>query len=399
MAGKAAALLRPENDPQESTFLELLYDVVFVLALTTLSIVLGENLTWLGALHTLILLLPLSVVWATVAAVCNRFDPRRLPIQILVLASMLGTLVMAAAAPEAFHDRGLYFAGAYVAIQVGSNVVVVLLMRGHEVQQIQLRRLFWFSLSAVPWIAGGFVDDWARVALWLLAITVDYTAGALRLPTPWLGRAKSAEFELSGEHLAGRYRQFFIIALGELILVTGLTLDSSGFQAGQLMTVGAAFVTTALLWRIYVYRAGQLMAQSMAPAPKPIRARPVVYTHIVLVAAIIIIAMSYKLVIGHPVGQTHRLLAAVILGGPALFLVGRALLEYVVFHHVAPIYLIGVLVLGAISPAMILMPPLGAAIAAVAVLAGVAVADTTHGRRPPPKPPAPPDHPELSPAF
>jgi low temperature requirement protein LtrA len=73
----------------------------------------------------------------------------------------------------------------------------------------------------------------------------------------------------------------------------------------------------------------------MAAAPKPIRARPLVYTHLVMVAGVITIAVGYKHVIAHPLDHTHLAWIAVILGGPALFLAGRALFEYAVFSRVS----------------------------------------------------------------
>ena len=393
MTTRAAVLLRRPEDPRPPTFLELLFDVVFVLAFVQLSQMLVEDLSWSGGVKMLMLLLPLSVAFAGIARAGTRFDPRRLPIQLLVLGTMLGTLGMASATPKAFGERGLYFAGAYVVIQIGGSVVLVCLLRGHEAQRIEVRRVFWYSVSAVPWIIGGLAQGWARVALWALAVTVDYAAAALRLPTPGLGRASAAEFELSGEHLelsgehlADRYRQLFIIGLGELVLVTGLTFDSSGFRANQGAAVVAAFATTALLWRIYIYRAGELMAEAMTPAPRPVRVRPVVDTHLIMVAGIIAIAVGYKLVIEHPLGHTQPAWIAVILGGPALFLAGRTLFEYAVFGHVSWTWAIGVLVLAAISPAMFVLPPLGVATAAPLVLAGVAVADTVRSPRRRPQP-------------
>jgi low temperature requirement protein LtrA len=79
-----------------------------------------------------------------------------------------------------------------------------------------------------------------------------------------------------------------------------------------------------------------------------------------------------------------------MLGGPAVFLVGRAKFEYAVFGRVSRSRVIGVLVLVAISPAMILAPPLLVALAATGVLAGIALADTARARRNPTEPPSPP---------
>ncbi|MEH0823838.1 MULTISPECIES: low temperature requirement protein A [unclassified Micromonospora] len=100
-------------------------------------------------------------------------------------------------------------------------------------------------------------------------------------------------------------------------LVTGLTLDQSGFQTAHSAAVLSAFVTTVLLGRIYIYSAGDVMAAALAAAPGPVRGRPVVFAHPIMVAGIIPISVGYELAIAHPLGRTPPARIAVILGGPA----------------------------------------------------------------------------------
>lgn len=391
---RAGELLRRPGGSQRATFLELFFDLVFVFALFRLSQGLLDHLNWGGAFQTLVLLLAMFSVWSHTAGATNVFDPQRPPIQMLVIATMLGSLVMAAAAPEAFGQRGLFFAGAYVAIQIGGSVVPVLVLRGHEVQRAFVRLLFWLGVSAVPWMVGAVAHGTARGALWTVAVAVDYTSIAFRAPTPGLGLASASEFAISGEHLAERYRQFLIIALGELILVTGLAYSNSGFDAERSAALVVSFAITALLWRIYIYRAGELLAAAIAAAPDPLRVGvSTVYSHLAMVAGIVATAVGYELVIAHPFGHTQPAWIAVILGGPALFLAGRALLEYTVFGRVSRDRPIGLLVLGALTPAMLHVSPLMVAIAATAVLAGIAIADATRARGHPPEPPSPPGAP------
>jgi low temperature requirement protein LtrA len=272
------ALLRTE-EPKSATFLELLFDVVFVLALAQLSKPLLDHLSWTSVARTLILLLPLSVIWAVTAEVCDKFDPRRVPIRALVLGTLLATVVMAAAAPDAFGGRGLYFVGAYLATQFGTIGTLVPLLRGDELQRPEVRRVFWYSVSAVPWIAGALMHGWARGVLWVLAVAVEYMSSTLRLPTPGLGRASVEEFGYGGEHLADRCRQFITIAFGELVLATGLTLDRSGFQVAQFVAVLTAFATTVLLWQIYTHSPRELLVAALKKERGPVRARPVVLAH------------------------------------------------------------------------------------------------------------------------
>jgi low temperature requirement protein LtrA len=188
--------------------LELFFDLVFVFALFRLSQGLLDHLAWSGALQTLVMLLALWAIWANTAGLTDRLDPQQPRIQLLVIANMFGTLMLAAAFPQAFGEHGLFFAGVYVATRMGRNGAAILLVRGHEARGAFARPLFWFGVSAVPWIAGALAQDTARGALWALGVAVEYGSLALGLPTPGLGRAftRKSEFAVSGAHVAERFR-------------------------------------------------------------------------------------------------------------------------------------------------------------------------------------------------
>jgi low temperature requirement protein LtrA len=109
-----------------------------------------------------------------------------------------------------------------------------------------------------------------------------------------------------------------------------------------------------------------------------------------MVAGIVAIAVGDELVIQHPLGHTDPAWIAVILGGPALFLAGRATFEHAVFGRASAPRVIGALALVAISPAVRPVPPLAIAAIAAIVLAGVAVADAARTRRRPAEPASPP---------
>lgn len=72
-----------------------------------------------------------------------------------------------------------------------------------------------------------------------------------------------------------------------------------------------------------------------------------------------------------------------ILGGPTLFLAGRAALEYQVFDRVSRSRTAGLLVLALLVPVTLPLPPLPAGAAAALVLLGVAAVDTRRSRHRP----------------
>ncbi|KAB1921341.1 low temperature requirement protein A, partial [Micromonospora sp. ALFpr18c] len=204
-------------------------------------------------------------------------------------------------------------------------------------------------------------------------------------PTP-------GQWPVLAEYLSERYRQFFIIALGELILATGSAYSDASFRSGgAAAALSVSFITTVLLFRVYLFKAGQLLPEAINASSDPARlVREAFLAHVLMVAGIVAVAIGYELVIKHPWGRTEAAWVLVILGGPILFLVGRALAEYAVFARVSRSRLIGALALVAAAPAMTHLPPLAVAGTAVLVLACIATSDTLRAKGKPPERPSPP---------
>ena len=118
-------LRTPDSGEQRVTPLELFFDLVFVFAVTQLSHLLLGHLSIRGALETLFLLLAVWWAWVYTAWFTNWFDPERLPVRLVLVAVMLASLLMSVAIPDAFGERGLMFALAFVAIQVGRTANAV----------------------------------------------------------------------------------------------------------------------------------------------------------------------------------------------------------------------------------------------------------------------------------
>ena len=113
---------RPPGEDQRATSLELFYDLVFVFAITQISHLLLEHLTWEWVGQSLVALLAVWWSWNYTTWVTNELDPDSIVVRLLLIGLMLASLVMAIAIPEAFGDRAVLFAGAYVAIQVGRHL-------------------------------------------------------------------------------------------------------------------------------------------------------------------------------------------------------------------------------------------------------------------------------------
>jgi low temperature requirement protein LtrA len=211
-----------------------------------------------------------------------------------------------------------------------------------------------------------------------VAAAIDDAGFALDFRVPGAGRVTAWEPPAAAGHLAERYRHLIIIALGELVLVSAQTFSGRGFAPDRTAAFLVEIATAALLLRIYIYRSGRLLSAAAATVGSSGRpSRWLGYVHLVMVAGIIATSVGAELVIAEPVGRTAPSpWDLAILGGPALFMVGRAGFEYAVFTRVSLDRPIGVLVLAVLIPVALLpLSPLLTGTTAMTVLAAIALAD------------------------
>ncbi|WP_119731640.1 low temperature requirement protein A [Thermomonospora amylolytica] len=368
-------------------YFELFFDLVFVFAFTRLSHRLLEHLTPLGTAQALLLLLAIWWAWMYTCWTTNWFDPDHPTVRLMLAAVMLAGLFMSAAVPQAFEERGLWFAAGYVVVQVGRTVYVVAATWRHELGRNFQRVLAWMLPSSVLWIAGGLVDDdKARLALWAAAVAIDYAAPWLGYATPGLGRSRTGDWTIDPRHMAERCHLFIIIALGESLVIIGATLsDAEHPSAGTVAACAVALGASVATWWVYFARTAEGAAERVAESDDPGRLGRSAYTfvHIVMVAGIVVIAVGDELVIAHPGGHVEPGMLATLLGGTALFVLGHALFKKVVFGHftVARIAAVAVLaVVGVVEWAAHVLTPLALSAAPLAVLVGVALWDARAAR-------------------
>jgi low temperature requirement protein LtrA len=376
---QAEALLRGPGGPQRATLLELLFDLVFVAAIALSSMSLASQVSWAGAVRVMLPLLAVWWVWSITTLLTDFYDPQRLRIQVLIIGTMLGSMVLAAAIPEAFGTRGLVFASCYVSVHIGRGIFLVASLGGSVAQARAARIMIWFAVSGVAWIAGGLAGGYLRAVLWAVALTVDYVAAGLRYPVPGLGRVPLAQYSKAGEHIGERYQQFMILALGDLILVPTIRYSQGSPSAARTAAFLATFVTTLVLWQIYVYRAGSLLRTVMNRRPgRVVRWAP--YTHAVMAAGIVATAAGFDLVVEHPTGPAPVAWAAVNVGGAVLFLAGRTTFEYQVYGRIGWTRFAFLALLVGLAPVLVGRAQLQVTVVIGAVLAGVALADTVRAR-------------------
>jgi low temperature requirement protein LtrA len=324
------AVLR--GDDARVGFAELFFDLVFVFAITQVSHVLLAHYDLTGALETGFLLLAVWWVWIYSTWVLNRLDPDQVSVRILLFSLMAAGLFLSMALPEAFGDRGLVFALAYVAMQVGRTLFVWFAASGNAaLANTYLRILIWFLVSALFWILGGLVEGEARLWFWGAALGIEYLGPVMGYLVPGIGRDTSANWSVKGGHIAERCGLFVIICLGETLLVSGATFAELEWDLPGMLAFLTAVAQAVAMWWVYFHIGHKRGTHQIEHSANPGQLARLAYTylHIPIVAGIVVSAVASERAIAHPLDAGVLAESASAIGGLALFLLGNGLFKRV----------------------------------------------------------------------
>jgi low temperature requirement protein LtrA len=378
--GKPRQAWLRERKPHEHnrvTNAELFFDLVFVFAITQISHFLLAHFTPLGALQTAILMLAVWWVWLYTSWITNWLDPDQTAVRLMLFALMVAGLLLSTSIPKAFEGRGLAFALAFTAMQVGRTAFFTWSLPDSEanLRRNFLRILIWLSVSAVFWIAGGFATDQARLALWIAAVAIEYAGPVSGFRVPGLGVSTTADWTVEGGHMAERCAGFIIIALGESIVVTGATFADIEWTATTMTAFMVATVGSIATWWVYFHIGAESGSERISQSHDPGRLARLAYTylHLPIVAGIVIAAVGDELLLAHPDGHVGLKEIIGLIGGPLLYLVGVILFKRSIRGHLQPSHMVGIAAFVILIPFAHLLTPLLLATAATVIMLIVAV--------------------------
>lgn len=368
-------------------FVELFFDLVFVFAVTQISHLLLAHPDIEHALQSAFLLLALWIIWMWTTWATNWLDVERAPVRLIMFAIMGGGLILAAAIPDAFGERGLYFAATYVAIQVGRTIFFVHALRkgkDHERRNFE-RILAWLVVSGVLWIAGGLSDGAARWAFWLSALAIEMLSPFWGFWMPGMGRSTADDWRVDPEHMSERCGLFIIIALGESVILIGSTFaDADTWDFAHMNALASAFLGAVAMWWIYFATIAEEARETFVDAENPgaLARTAYSYAHIPMVASIVLAAVGNEMLLAHPTGHVDFTTTLILIGGPALFLLGSLWFFWIFCGQPPKSHLTGLAAFVALGFAAPAIEPVWLGALTTLVLVGVAAWET-FGYRPP----------------
>ena len=117
------------DDEHQVTPLELFFDLVFVFALTQVTVLLADDPTWGGVLRGMLTLAALWWAWSVYAWLTSAMDVDEGGVRLAMLAAMTAMFGVALAVPGAFGDDAVLFGVAYLLVRLLHLVLSTIVVR------------------------------------------------------------------------------------------------------------------------------------------------------------------------------------------------------------------------------------------------------------------------------
>ncbi len=358
-------------DEHQVTPLELFFDLVFVFSITQVTSLLADNPTWAGVLRGMLVLAALWWAWAVYAWLTSTIDVDEGGVRLVMLCAMAAMFSVALAVPRSFANDALLFGIAYFLVRVLHLVLSAIPARDDPDRRGALLRFAPGAiLGASLLVVAGFVEGNGRIAMWVVALAVDYLGPVV------LGVGHG--WQVAPEHFAERHGLFIIIALGESFIAIGLGL-AAGFEliAGVIVAAALGIVTVSALWWLYFDVAAIFARRRLVGAQglelHRLALHSYSYLHLPMVAGIVLFAFGLETTIAHAGDRLDSVPAVGLCGGAALYLLGHIAFLLRTTGRVFRRRSFGAAVLLALIPAAVAIPAL-AALALVSTVCALIVA-------------------------
>ena len=328
----------PTGDDHRVTSLELLFDLVFVYAITAVSDSIAHRLDLVGLTQGMVVMALVWFAWSAYAWLGNQARADEGPLRVSMFLAMAGFYVVALTINEAFDDRpgGLrgpvVFVVAYAVIRL-AHLTVYWFAAGDDrgLRRTIERTLLTASVVLALLLVGAYVDPGPRLAIWSAAVVIDYVTVFLGATTGWRVAAPG--------HFAERYGLVVIIAIGESVVSVGLAVNRAAIDWPLLGGALLGITLAITLWRTYfnaIAVSAEHRLREVSGDARTVMARDTfTYLHLPLVAGVVAMAVGLRVMLDDVAlaerGHGHGVPAFAVMtlyGGSAAYLASLSVLRW-----------------------------------------------------------------------
>lgn len=318
---------------RHATWLELFFDLVFVVAVAELGSYLHEHLTLLDFLAFAGLFLIVWWVWLSYSYYADLFDTSDRVSQLSMIVAMFGVIFLSLTVEGALSGGSLAFGAGILVLRA---ILAGLYLRARHLEGDERRFVAYLSNSSVLTTCiialSLLVPEPGRFGLWAAAVLINI-GGVTALYTIM------DVVVVQTSHLPERLGLMTIIVLGETILAISFGTAITTLRPSTLLVGGLGFLVAVALWWIYFQRFDEhLIDRLLQPEHEhwlPARQRGLAYTFSHYPVHMGIVATGVGITLALEASLTAHALTPwalnVLCFGVAIFLVGS-----IVCHQAYP---------------------------------------------------------------
>jgi low temperature requirement protein LtrA len=242
----------PHEPHRTATPLELLFDLVFVVAIAEAAQGLHHEVRMNhigdGLLGYAMVFFAIWWAWMNFTWFASAYDSDDVPYRLAVFVQIAGALILAGGVPKMFETQQLNFAtvGGYVVMRLAAVTQWLRAGAADPERRITARRYaIAITLLQIAWVAVLFSDPRLVLPEFVVLVTLE-----LSVPL-WAERA--AQTTWHPQHIAERYGLLTLIVLGESILGATVAVQSAlgmdvAFASLAPLVVGGLLIVYSMWW-------------------------------------------------------------------------------------------------------------------------------------------------------
>ncbi|HEY0459960.1 MAG TPA: low temperature requirement protein A [Pyrinomonadaceae bacterium] len=277
--------LDPFEGERHASWLELFFDLVYVLAVSQVAHILSDHPDFGGFLKYAALFVPIWWSWVGFTFYADRFESEETTYRVLTFAAMLAVTGFSLTLGNAFSSAGdAVFIVCYVLVRL-----VLILLYARSAYYIPLARTFAMQFivglgtSSLLLLISLFLAPPFRYALWAVALVLE-------LVTPFLSLRAARLFPIDRSHIPERFGLFTIIVLGEAVVATAAGAARVEWNFSTVAAASLGFGMAACVWWINFD-----FVEDSAIKSRSLRTRFIyLYGHFFVVAAIVALGVGVQ---------------------------------------------------------------------------------------------------------
>jgi low temperature requirement protein LtrA len=304
--------LDPIEGERHASWLELFFDLVFVLAVSQIAHVLTAHSDLGGFLKYAALFIPVWWSWIGYTFYADRFESDETSYRVLTFAGMLAVAALSLTLDNAFTAQGdASFIVCYVLVRL---VLIALYARAAYhiplARPLCLQFIVGLGIAAVLLLVSLLFQPPVRYAIWAAALIFE-------LSIPFLNLKATRVFPIDRSHIPERFGLFTIIVIGEAVIATANGAARVEWNTATILTASLGFAMAAAIWWINFDFVEDSAIKSKALLPRFVY----LYGHFFIVASIVAIGVGVEHAIKETVeAHLHLPTLALLSGGIAVYL-------------------------------------------------------------------------------